>query len=111
MEKTSQKKVNLPVKAGDTVKIIAGDDRNKTGIVVSVDREKQKVLVEGVNMKTKHEKPSAKNPQGGITQKEAGIHVSNVMLVDGSGAGFRTGRKMNDKNKLQRYNKKTGNLI
>lgn len=111
MEKTSQKKVNLPVKAGDTVKIIAGDDRNKTGIVVSVDREKQRVLVEGVNLKTKHEKPSAKNPQGGITQKEASIHVSNVMLVDGSGSAFRTGRKLNDKNKLQRYNKKTGNLI
>jgi large subunit ribosomal protein L24 len=111
MEKTSQKKVNLPVKAGDTVKVIAGDDRNKTGIVVSVDREKQRVVVEGVNMKTKHAKPSAKNPQGGISQKEASVHVSNVMLVDGSGKAFRTGRKMNASNKLQRYNKKTGNLI
>jgi large subunit ribosomal protein L24 len=104
-------KVNLGIKTGDTVKVIAGDDRNKTGIVTSVDRAKQLVFVEGLNMKTKHSKPSAQNPQGGISQKEAGIHVSNLMLVDGSGKVFRTGKKLNKDNKLQRYNKKTGNLI
>jgi large subunit ribosomal protein L24 len=111
MEKKAKKIVNLPVKAGDTVKVIAGDDRNKTGIITSVDREKQRVVIEGVNMKTKHEKPSAKNPQGGITKKEASVHVSNVALVDNTGKTFRTGRKMDANNKLQRYNKKTGNLI
>lgn len=80
-------------------------------MVTAVDREKQRVVVEGVNMKTKHAKPSAQNPQGGISQKEASVHVSNVMLVDNAGKSFRTGKKLNSENKLQRYNKKTGNLI
>ena len=105
------KKINLGIKTGDTVKVIAGDDRNKSGVVTSVDREKQLVYIEGLNMKTKHAKPSAQNPQGGISEKEAGIHVSNVMLVDNGGKVFRTGKKLNSDNKLQRYNKKTGNLI
>jgi large subunit ribosomal protein L24 len=111
MKKITMKKANLGIKTGDTVKVIAGDDRNKTGIVTAVDREKNRVMIEGVNMKTKHAKPSAQNPQGGISQKEASIHVSNVMLVDGGGKVFRTGKKLNKDNKLQRYNKKTGNLI
>ena len=111
MKKISLKKPNLHVKAGDTVKVISGDDRNKTGIIVSVDREKEKVIIEGLNKKTKHTKPSAQNPQGGIVEKEAGIHVSNIMLVDNNGGTFRTGKKMNAQGKLQRYNKKTGNLI
>jgi large subunit ribosomal protein L24 len=112
MNKSTNKKVNLGIKTGDTVKVIAGDDRNKTGLVTAVDREKQRVIIEGVNMKTKHTKPSAQNPQGGISQKEASVHVSNVMLVDNTtGKTFRTGKKLNGDNKLQRYNKKTGNLI
>jgi large subunit ribosomal protein L24 len=111
MNKSTNKKVNLGIKTGDTVKVIAGDDRNKTGLVTSVDREKQRVSIEGVNMKTKHAKPSASNPQGGISKKEASVHVSNVMLVDNAGKAFRTGKKLNGDNKLQRYNKKTGNLI
>jgi large subunit ribosomal protein L24 len=111
MKKVAMKKANLNIKTGDTVKVIAGDDRNKTGIVTSVDRDKQRVMIEGVNLKTKHSKPSAQNPQGGISQKEASIHVSNVMLVDVGGKVFRSGKKLNNEEKLQRYNKKTGNLI
>jgi large subunit ribosomal protein L24 len=111
MKKATVKKLKLHIKAGDTVKVIAGDDRNKTGLVISVDRDKNLAIVEGVNLKTKHEKPSAKNPQGGITEKSAGVNISNLMLVDQSGKTFRVGRKLNTQGKLQRYNKKTGNLI
>lgn len=72
------KPVKLHVKTGDTVLVIAGDEKGKTGIIKSVDRKTQRVIVEGLNLVTKHNKPSAKNPQGGITKIEAGIHVSNV---------------------------------
>lgn len=71
----------LKIKKGDTVKVIAGKDRDTEGKVISVDAEKGKVVVEGVNMITKHEKPSMANQQGGIVNKEAPIDASNVMLV------------------------------
>ena len=76
--KTKAQPVKLHVKTGDTVKVIAGDERGKTGIIKSVNRSTQRVIVEGLNLVTKHNKPSAKNPQGGITKIEAPIHVSNV---------------------------------
>lgn len=72
----------MRLKKGDTVKVITGKDKGKEGKVVKVDREAGRVVVEGVNMLTKHQKPSAKNPQGGIMHIEGAIHASNVMLVD-----------------------------
>lgn len=72
----------MRVKKGDTVVVIAGKDKGKKGLVISVDAKKDRVLVEGVNIVTKHNKQSATNPQGGITTKEAPIHISNVMPFD-----------------------------
>jgi large subunit ribosomal protein L24 len=105
-------KNKLHVKKGDTVKVIAGDDKGKTGTVTTVLVDKQKVIVEGLNLVSKHQKPSAKNPQGGINKMEAPIHASNVMLVEaGTNVATRTGKKLNESGKLQRYSKKSGNLI
>lgn len=102
----------LHVKTGDTVKVIAGDEKGKTGKITSVLADKQKVIVEGLNLVSKHQKPSAKNPNGGIIKREAPIHASNVMLVEpATNEATRTGKKQNDAGKLQRYSKKTGNLI
>ncbi|MBH8559455.1 50S ribosomal protein L24 [Hymenobacter negativus] len=74
--------VQLHVKSGDTVKVIAGDEKGKTGVIKSVNRVTQRVIVEGLNLATKHNKPSAKSPQGGITKIEAPIHVSNVQAIN-----------------------------
>ena len=97
------------IKKGDTVKVIAGKDRDKEGKVVSVDRKKGKVLVEGINMITKHEKPSASNQNGGIVQKEAPIDASNVMYVH-KGKATRSGFKI-DNGKKVRFAKSTGDII
>ncbi len=102
----------LHVITGDTVKVIAGNERGKTGKVLLVDRSKYRAVVEGLNMVTKHVKPSASNPEGGIEKTEASIHLSNLMVVDpASGEPTRVGRKLDDKGKLQRYSKKTGEFI
>ena len=74
--------IKLKIKTGDTVRVIAGDHKGSEGKVVRVDREKNKAIVEGVNMVSKHTKPSAKSPQGGIVKKEAPIHISNLALID-----------------------------
>lgn len=112
MTKLSNKKVKLHIKKGDTVKILSGNSKGKSGKVLDINTEKLKALVEGANMVTKHTKPSATSPNGGIEKKEAPIHISNLMLVDpASGEATRTGRKVNDSNKLQRYSKKTGEFI
>lgn len=74
--------IKLKIKSGDTVRVIAGDHKGAEGKVVKVDREKNKAIVEGVNMVSKHTKPSAKSPQGGIVKKEAPIQISNIALVD-----------------------------
>ncbi|RZJ34942.1 MAG: 50S ribosomal protein L24 [Flavobacterium sp.] len=79
--------IKLKIKSGDTVKVIAGDHRGTTGKVTRVYREANKAIVEGVNMVSKHTKPSAKNPQGGIVKKEAPIHISNLAVVDNAKAG------------------------
>ena len=73
--------IKLKVKSGDTVKVIAGDHKGLTGKITRVYREKNKAIVEGLNMVSKHTKPSAKSPQGGIVKKEAPIHISNLLLV------------------------------
>ena len=104
----------MKIKKGDTVKVIAGSSNGKEGKVLSVDHKNSKVVVEGVNVVTKHSKPSAVNPNGGIITKEAPIDISNVMLVDG-GKATRVGFKVttDDKGnvKKERFAKKTGNVI
>lgn len=112
MERKISQQPKLHVKKGDTVKVLAGDDKGKTGTVLEIIRAKNRAVVEGVNIVTKHTKPSAGQPEGGIKKTEATIHISNLMLVDpASGNATRVGRKLNDKGKLQRYSKKTGELI
>ena|SRR6476620_5504851 len=74
--------IKLKIKSGDVVKVIAGDHKGAEGKVLRVLREKNKAVVEGVNMVSKHTKPSAKNPQGGIVKKEAPVHISNIALID-----------------------------
>jgi large subunit ribosomal protein L24 len=111
MEKNT-KKVKLHVKTGDTVVVISGNAKGKQGVIKSVDTEKQRAVVEDVNKIKRHIKPSATNPQGSIEERDGSIHISNLMLIDPkSGEPTRTGRKLNDKGKLQRYSKKSGNLI
>lgn len=97
------------IKKGDTVKVIAGKDKDKEGKVISVDAKNGKVLVEGVNMVTKHTKPSAANQNGGIVQKEAPLDASNVMYVH-KGKATRVGFKM-DGDKKVRFAKTTGDII
>ena len=99
----------MKIKKGDTVKVIAGKDNGKEGKVISVDRKNNRVLVEGVNIITKHLKPSAANQNGGIVQKEAPIHISNVMYVH-KGKPTRIGFKM-EKDKKVRFAKSTGDVI
>ena len=111
MAKT-EKKPKLHVRTGDTVKVISGNSKGKTGKIVSVIVDKNRAIVEGVNVITKHVKPTAQKPNGGMEKREAAIHVSNLMLVDpATGEATRTGKKLDDKGKLQRYSKKTGQLI
>jgi large subunit ribosomal protein L24 len=105
-----QKKIHI--KKGDTVMVITGESKGQKGRVLEVNREKERAIVEGVNMVSKHTKPNAKAPKGGILRKEAPIHISNLMLVDpASGKPTRTGRKLNDSDKLVRYSKKSGEEI
>lgn len=97
------------IKKGDTVKVIAGKDKDKEGKVIAVDTKNHRVLVEGVNMVTKHTKPSVANQQGGIVETEAYIAVSNVMYLH-KGQPTRIGFKM-DGDKKVRFAKKTGDVI
>ena len=102
----------LNIKKGDTVMVIAGDSKGQQGRVLVVDVEKEKILVEGVNMVSKHARPTNKTPKGGIIQKEAPIHISNLKVIDGSGKPTRVGRKLDEKtNKMVRYSKKSGEVI
>ena len=99
----------LKIKKGDTVKVIAGKDKDKEGKVISVDQKKGRVVVEGINMLTKHTKPSAVNQNGGIIHQEGSIDISNVMYVH-KGKATRVGIKM-DGDKKVRYAKSTGEVI
>jgi large subunit ribosomal protein L24 len=102
----------LHIKKGDTVYVHAGNDKGKTGKVLEVLIGKDRAIVEGVNMVKKHTKPNTQNPQGGIVEQEAGIHVSNLQVVDPSKGGpTRIGRRLNADGKLMRYSKKTGEEI
>ena len=101
----------LHIKKGDNVYVNAGNDKGKTGKVLSVIPDKDRAIVEGINMVSKHTKPNANQPQGGIIKREAGIHVSNLQLIDpASQKPTRIGRKFVDGKKI-RYAKKSGEEI
>ena len=91
----------LKIKTGDTVRVIAGDHKGSEGKIVKVLLEKNKVIVEGVNMVKKHMKPSAQSPQGGIVEKEASIQISNLSLLTSKGETTRVGYKMEDGKKVR----------
>ena len=102
----------LHIKKGDTVYVNAGEDKGRTGKVLKVFVEKQRAIVEGLNMVSKSQKPSAKNPQGGIVKQEASIHISNLNVLDPkTGKPTRIGRKLNADGKMVRYAKKSGEEI
>lgn len=102
----------LHIKKGDMVFVNAGDNKGQQGRVLEVIVDKDRAIVEGINMVSKHTKPNAKNQQGGIVKKEASVHISNLNLLDPtSGKPTRIGRKLNNNNKLVRYSKKSGEEI
>lgn len=105
-----RKKLNI--KKGDTVMVIAGDSKGQQGRVLDVDHDKEKILVEGVNVVKKHSRPTNKSPKGGIIEKEAPVHISNLKVIDSTGKPTRVGRKLDEKtNKTVRYSKKSGEVI
>ena len=102
----------LHIKKGDTVMVITGNSKGQQGKVLKVDIAKSKAIVEGINMVSKHTKPNAKSPQGGIIKKEALVHISNLMVIDSTGKPTRTGRRVDSKKNMSvRYSKKSGEVI
>ena len=102
----------LHIKKGDMVYVNTGEYKGQKGRVLEVQVSKQKAIVEGINMVSKHTKPNATNPDGGIIKKEAPVHISNLNLLDPStGEPSRIGRKLNSDNKLVRFSKKSGEEI
>jgi large subunit ribosomal protein L24 len=101
----------VKVKKGDLVVVTTGDSKGKQGRVVEVNRDNDRVVVEGVNLVKKHRKPSAQNPQGGIESIAAGINISNVKVVDAKGNATRVGRRRNADGKLERFSKKSGDTL
>ena len=107
-----QPSMKLHIKKGDMVQVIAGDNKGKQGKVLKVEVAKQRAIVEGVNLVKKATKPNAQNPQGGIVEKEAPIHISNMLVLDPkSGKPTKVGRRLGEKGKLVRYAKKSGEEI
>ena len=102
--------IKLKIKSGDTVKVIAGDNKGQQGVVQKVLKDKNKAVVEGVNLVSKHQKPSASSPQGGIVKQEAPIHISNLSLLTASGETTRVGYR-NDGDKKVRFAKKSNEVI
>lgn len=100
----------LKIKTGDIVRVIAGDHKGSEGKVLSVFSDKNKAIVEGVNMMKKHMKPNAQNPQGGIVEKEAAIHISNLSIFNSKGESSRVGYKIEDGKKV-RFTKKSNEVI
>ena len=101
--------IKIKLKTGDTVKVTTGEDKGKEGKIVKILKDKNKAVVEGVNMVSKHTKPSAQNPQGGISKFEAPIHISNIMLVE-NGNTTRVGYKTEGDKKV-RFSKKSKEII
>ena len=100
----------LKIKTGDTVRVIAGDHKGSEGKIIKVLLDKNKAIVEGVNMVKKHMKPSAQSPQGGIVEKEASIQISNLSLLTSKGETTRIGYKMEEGKKV-RFSKKSNEVI
>jgi large subunit ribosomal protein L24 len=100
----------LHIKVGDNVVVISGESKGQKGNILTIDRNKMRATVSGVNIVKRHNKPSASNPQGGIEEKEGSIHISNLML-EVNGVPTKTGRKLDDKGKLVRFSKKSGEVI
>jgi large subunit ribosomal protein L24 len=112
MQNTKQSMKKLHIKKGDNVIVIAGDHKGEQGKVMIVNVEKERAIVEGVNLVSKHTKPNTENPKGGIIKKEAPVHVSNLKIIGSSGKPTRIGRKEDEKTgKSVRYSKKTGEVI
>jgi large subunit ribosomal protein L24 len=112
MERKNNKQQKLHLKSGDNVKVISGDNKGKTGKVTKLFSEKNTAIVEGLNIVSKHIKPTATNPNGGIKQIEAPIHISNLMVIDpAKGVPTRVGRKKDASGKLKRYSKKSGEIL
>lgn len=115
MPRKKNKQKKLHVKKGDNVKVIAGNDKGREGRVLAVFPKKERVLIEGINMRVHHEKPSQQNPQGGRMSREAPVHVSNVMVIDpATGKPARIGRKRIEEEgsgRWVRYSKKSGEII
>mgnify|MGYP001338299947 CR=1 FL=1 len=107
------KKVKIKLKKNDIVKVIAGASKGKEGKIIKIFPRNYRAIVEGANLVSKHTKPNAANPQGGIIKQEAAIHISNLMLLEAkSGSTTRVGRKREEKTgKLVRYSKKSGEVI
>lgn len=101
--------MKLKIKSGDTVRVIAGDHKGEEGKIIKIFPVKNRAIVEGVNLVSKHTKPSAENPQGGIVKKEASIHISNLMLVE-NGKTVKVGYRMEGDKKV-RFSKKTDKAI
>ncbi|MCK9625688.1 MAG: 50S ribosomal protein L24 [Bacteroidales bacterium] len=102
----------LHIKKGDVVFVNTGNDKGKTGKVLEVFTEKNRAIVEGVNMVSKHTKPNSKFPQGGIIKQEAGVHISNLQIVDPvKGGATKVGRRIDNKGKIVRFAKKSGEEI
>jgi len=101
--------IKIKLKTGDTVRVTTGEDKGKEGKIVKILKDKNKAVVEGVNMVSKHTKPSAQNPQGGISKFEAPIHISNIMLVE-NGNTTRVGYKIEGDKKV-RFSKKSKEII
>ena len=102
----------LHIKKGDMVYVNAGNDKGKTGKVLEVITKKNRAIVEGVNMVSRHTKPNSKHPQGGIVKREAGVHISNLQVVDTvKGGATKIGRRLNEDGKIVRYAKKSGEEI
>ena len=110
MERKKNKQPKLNLRKGDIVKVIAGDSKGQQGRILEMMLDDRKALVEGVNMVSRHSKPNSKNTQGGIVKKEAPIHISNLMLLDGKGNATRVGRR-EEGEELVRYSKKSGEVI
>ena len=104
--------MKLHVKKGDTVLVLSGNDKGKRGKVLSVDVKSCRAIVEGIRLVSKHTRPNAEHPQGGIIKQEAPIHISNLMVIDTDGNPTRVGRKIDERTgKLARYSKKNGEII
>ena len=102
--------MGIKIKKGDKVRVISGSDKGSEGEIITIIKGTEKAIVEGVNIVKKHNKPSAQNPQGGISEKEAPIHISNLSLITQDGKTTRVGFKYEEGSKV-RYSKKTNEVI